>query len=324
LVGLALLAFVLVAAWAAVQAQQPGKIPRIGLLITASASIASPRLQAFQQALRDLGYVEGKNIQFEYRYAEGKPDTLPELVKELIALKVDLIVADTSNATQAAKNATQTIPVVFTSANDPVGDRQVSSLARPGGNLTGFSLLTADLNGKRLELLKDAFPKIVRVAFLPMTGDALAEKRFHEAEVAAMGLRLQLLRLSAKNTNDLENGFEAAKRAGAHAVIAHPSTFIATNRARIIELTAKYRFPAIYPSTPYAEAGGLMSYGPDAADNYRRAAGYVDKILKGTNPGELPVQQPMKFDFTINLKTVNQIGVTIPSNVLARADRVIR
>jgi putative ABC transport system substrate-binding protein len=306
------------------QAQQPGKIPRIGVLITASASIASPRLQAFQQGLRDLGYVEGQNIQFEYRYAEGKPDTLPELINELIALKVDLIVADTSNATQAAKNATQTIPVVFTSANDPVGDRQVSSLARPGGNLTGFSLLAADLNGKRLELLKEAFPKITRVAFLPITGEAIGEKRFNEAEVAAKGLRLQLQRLNAKGADDLVNGFEAVKRAGAQALIVHPSTFAVTNRSRIIDLAAQYRLPAIYPSTPYAEAGGLMSYGPDVVDNYRRAAVYVDKILKGTKPGDLPVQQPMKFEFIINVKAAKQIGLTIPPNVLVRADRVIR
>jgi putative ABC transport system substrate-binding protein len=307
-----------------VDAQETGKIPRVGVLISASPSAAASRVKAFHLGLHELGYVEGKNIIIDYRYAEGKPDTLPALVDELIVLKVDLIVADTSNATQAAKNATQTIPVVFTTANDPVGDRQVSSLARPGGNLTGFSLLALDLNGKRLELLKEAFPKLTRVAFLPITGEGIAEKRFKEAEIAAEGLRLQLQRLSSKGADDLGSGFDAAKHAGAQALIVHPSTFVVTNRARIIELAAKHRLPAIYPSTQYAEAGGLMSYGPDTLDNWRRAATYVDKILKGAKPADLPVQQPMKFEFVINLKTAKQIGLTIPPNVLARADKVIR
>jgi putative tryptophan/tyrosine transport system substrate-binding protein len=316
-------AFVLVSVHLA-DAQQQGKIPRIGILISALPSAGARRVEVLQQGLRELGYVEGKNIIIDSRYAEGKPDALPALVDELIALKVDLIVADTSNATQAAKNATKTIPIVFTTANDPVGDGQVASLARPGGNLTGFSLLTLDLNGKRLELLKEAFPKITRVAFLPVTGEAIGEKRFKEAEIAAKELQLQLQRLSAKGADDLGSGFDAAKRAGAQAVIVHPSTFIVTNRARIIELAAKHRLPAIYPSTPYAEAGGLMSYGPDPLDNWRRAATYVDKILKGTKPADLPVQQPMKFEFIVNIKAAKQIGLTISPNVLARADKVIR
>jgi ABC-type uncharacterized transport system substrate-binding protein len=306
------------------EAEQSGKVPRIGVLISASPSIASRRIQAFQQGLRELGYVEGKNIAFEYRYGEGRPDTLPERVAELVHLQVDLLVTDTSNATQAAKNATQTISVVFTTANDPVGDGQVASLAKPGGNLTGFSILALDLNGKRLELLKEAFPQITRVAFLPITGEAIGENRFKEAEIAAQGLRLRLQRLRTKGADDLESAFDAAKRSGAEAVLAHPSTFVATNRARIIELAAKHRLPVIFGGAEAAEAGGLMSYGPDIVDNYRRAAVYVDKILKGTKPADLPVQQPMKFEFVINLKTAKQIGLTIPPNVLARADRVIR
>jgi putative ABC transport system substrate-binding protein len=306
------------------EAQQSGKVPRIGILISASPSIASRRIQAFRQGLRELGYVEGKNIAFEYRYGEGRPDTLPERVAELIHLQVDLLVTDTSNATQAAKNATQTIPVVFTTANDPVGDGQVASLAKPGGNLTGFSILALDLNGKRLELLKEAFPQITRVAFLPITGEAIGENRFKEAEIAAQGLRLRLQRLRAKRADDLESAFDAAKRSGAEAVLAHPSTFVATNRARIIELAAKHRLPVIFGGAEAAEAGGLMSYGPDIVDNYRRAAVYVDKILKGTKPADLPVQQPMKFEFVINLKTAKQIDLTIPPNVLARADKVIK
>lgn len=306
------------------EAQQPGKVHRIGVLISASPSIASRRIQAFQQSLRELGYVEGKNIAFEYRYGEGRPDTLPERVSELVHLQVDLLVTDTSNATQVAKNATKTIPVVFTTANDPVGDGQVASLAKPGGNLTGFSILALDLNGKRLELLKEAFPQITRVAFLPITGEAIGENRFKEAEIAAQGLRLRLQRLRVKGADDLESAFDAAKRSGAEAVLAHPSTFVGTNRARIIELAAKHRLPVIFGGAEAAEAGGLMSYGPDIVDNYRRAAAYVDKILKGTKPADLPVQQPMKFEFVINLKTAKQIGLTIPPNVLARADRVIR
>ena len=281
-------------------------------------------MQAFQQGLRKLGYVEGKNILFEYRHADGKPEPVPELAAELVRLKVDVLVTDTSNATEAAKNATKTIPVVFTTANDPVGDGQVASLARPGGNLTGFSLLALDLNGKRLELLKEAFPKVTRVAFLTRLGTKTTEQRFNEAQVVAKGLGLRLQFLGAKGPEDLESAFEEAKRAGTQAVLAHPSTFVATNRARIIELAAKHRLPAIYSGSEAAEAGGLMSYGPDILDNYRRAAIYVDKILKGANPADLPVQQPMKFEFIINLKTAKQIGVTIPPNMLTRADKVIR
>jgi ABC-type uncharacterized transport system substrate-binding protein len=319
LIAVTLLVVVVIA-----EAQQSGKVPRIGILISASPSIASRRIQAFQQGLRELGYVEGKSIAFEYRYGEGRPDTLPERVAELIHLQVDLLVTDTSNATQAAKNATQTIPVVFTTANDPVGDGQVASLAKPGGNLTGFSILALDLNGKRLELLKEAFPQITRVAFLPITGEAIGENRFKEAEIAAQGLRLGLQRLRAKRADDLESAFDAAKRSGAEAVLAHPSTFVATNRARIIELAAKHRLPVIFGGAEAAEAGGLMSYGPDIVDNYRRAAVYVDKILKGAKPADLPVQQPMKFEFVINLKTAKAIGLTISPNVLARADKIIK
>jgi putative ABC transport system substrate-binding protein len=316
-------AFVLVSVHLA-HAQQPGKIPRIGILISASPSAAARRVEAFRHGLRELGYIEGKTIAFEYRYAEGRPETLPERVAELVRLQVDLLVTDTSNATQAAKNATTTIPVVFTTANDPVGDGQVASLARPGGNLTGFTILALDLNGKRLELLKEAFPKITRVAFLTRMRLGIAEQRFQETEAAAKGLGLRLQFLEGKSADDLESAFDAAKRSGVQAVLAHPSSFVVTNRGRIIELAAKHRLPAIYASIEAAEAGGLMSYGPDIVDNYRRAAVYVDKILKGTKPTDLPVQQPMKFDFVINLKTAKQIGLTIPPNVLARADRVIK
>jgi putative ABC transport system substrate-binding protein len=306
------------------RAQQPAKIPRIGVLISATPAAAARRVETIQRGLRELGYVDGKNIIIEYRYADGKLEPLAELAAELIRLKVDIIVTDTSNATSVLKSATKTIPVVFTSANDPVGDGQVASLAHPGGNLTGFTTLSSDLNGKRLELLKEAFPKIRRVGVIRRAGSPTQEQRFKNDEVAAKALKLQLQTILVKDADDLERAFDAAKKAGVHALTFTPSTFLVTNRQKFIDLTAKFRLPAIYPSTPHAEAGGLMSYGPDILDNDRRAAGYVDKILKGAKAGDLPVQQPMRFEFVINLIAAKQIGVTIPPNVLVRADKVIR
>jgi ABC-type uncharacterized transport system substrate-binding protein len=305
------------------EAQQPTKIARIGVLISGRPSIASRRIQAFKSGLRELGYVEGKNITLEYRYAEGKVESVSDLAANLVRLKVDIIVTDTSNATQAAKNATKIIPIVFTTANDPVGDGQVDSLARPGGNLTGLSILALDLNGKRLELLKEAFPNISRLGFLTRIGPT-SEQRFKEAETVAKGLGLQLQYVAAKDAEDLENTLDVAKRAGVQALLAHPSSFVATNRTRIIDLSIKNRLPVIYGSGDHAEAGALMSYGPDLVDNYRRAGTYVDKILKGAKPADLPVEQPIKFELVINLITAKKMNVTIPANVLARADRVIK
>jgi putative ABC transport system substrate-binding protein len=305
------------------EAQQPAKIPRIGVLISGRPSIASRRIQAFKSGLRELGYVEGKNITLEYRYAEGKVESVSDLAADLVRLKVDIIVTDTSNATQAAKNATKIIPIIFTTANDPVGDGQVDSLARPGGNLTGLSILALDLNGKRLELLKEAFPNISRLGFLTRIGPT-SEQRFKEAETVAKGLGLQLQYVAAKDAEDLENTLDVAKRARVQALLAHPSSFVATNRTRIIDLSIKNRLPVIYGSGDHAEAGALMSYGPDLVDNYRRAGTYVDKILKGAKPADLPVEQPIKFELVINLITAKQMGVIIPANVLARADRVIK
>jgi putative ABC transport system substrate-binding protein len=307
-------------------AQQGGKVPRIGLLFSASPSASASRVKAFQLGLRELGYVEGKNIIVEYRSADGKLDPLPELAAELVRLKVDIIVTDTSNAIDVAKNATKTIPVVFTAAIDPVGDGQVSSLAKPGGNLTGLSILAPELNGKRLELLKEAFPKITHVAYLTRDSGSTGrgQQRFKEAEVAAKRLGLRLQFFGAKGADDLDNTFDAVKSAGAHALTFPPTTFLVTNRARIIDLATKSRLPAIYPSTAYPETGGLMGYGPDVVDNFHRAAAYVDKILKGAKPGDLPVEQPKKFELWINLNAAKQIGVTIPPTMLARADKVIK
>ena len=329
LYALSLVGAMLFALCASADAQQTVTISRIGVLISGTSSNAAPRIRAFQQRLRELGYVEGKNIIIEQRYAEGKILIVPDLTGELIRLKPDVIVTDTSRAIQAAKNATKTIPVVFTQANDPVGDRQVASLARPGGNLTGFSLVAPELNWKRLELLKDVLPKITRIGFLTRTDPTpeagfTTDRRFKESKADAKGLGLQLHLAGATGADDLNNVFEEAKRIGVQALIAHPSTFMTTNRIRIIELAANHRMPVIYPATVYAEAGGLMSYGADVIENYRRAAVYVDKILKGTKPGDLPVEQPTKFEFVINLKTAKQIGLTIPPNVLMRADRVIK
>jgi putative ABC transport system substrate-binding protein len=312
-----------------VDAQQTVKFSRIGVLISGTSSFVRPRIEAFQQRLRELGYVEGKNITIEQRYAGGKVQMVPELTDELIRLKPNVIVTDTSRATQAAKDATKTIPVVFTAANDPVGDRQVASLAKPGGNLTGFSLIAPELNWKRLELLKDVLPKITRIGFLTRTGltpesDLVTDRRFKESEADARGLGLQLHLVGAKNADTLKNAFEEANRLGVQGLIAHPSTFMTTNRARVIELAAIHRMPVIYPATVYTEAGGLISYGVDLIENYRRAAVYVDKILKGAKPADLPVEQPTKFELVVNLKTAKQINLNIPPHVLARADKVIK
>jgi ABC-type uncharacterized transport system substrate-binding protein len=303
------------------EAQQPKRVPRIGLLVSSSSD--SPRRDAFLQGLRDLGYIEGKNITIEYRYTEGQLDRLPDLAAELVRLNVDVIVTAAISSVRAAKKATATIPIVFASVGDAVDSGLVASLARPGGNATGLTFFAPELDGKRLELLKEAFPKITRVAFLwrvPTTrGDLLKE-----AEAVAKTLGLQLQSLAVKGPDDFESAFKAARSGGAEALIVISNPLSNTHRPRIVDLAAKNRLPGIYPSTDFVEDGGLMSYGADILDNWRRAATYVDKILKGTKPADLPVEQPKKFEFVINLKTAKQIGITIAPNVLARADRVIR
>jgi ABC-type uncharacterized transport system substrate-binding protein len=318
-----LLATVLLTTIPSAEAQQPGRIPRIGILIGASASFYSARLEAFRQRLRELGYVEGKNILIEYRYAEGKLERLPDLAAELVRLKVDVIVA-TAQAVLPAKKASATIPIVFDAAGDPVGSGFVSSLARPGGNITGLSTMAPDLDGKRLELLKEAFPKVARVAFLWEQVATRGNRALTDMEAAAKALGLKLLSLPVRGIDDFESAFARAKREGAQALITTRGTLINTQQRQVFDFAAKNRLPAMYPASEFVEAGGLMSYAPNYTDLFRRAADFVDKILKGTKPADIPVEQPMKFEFIINLKAAKQIGVTIPPNLLVRANKVIR
>jgi putative ABC transport system substrate-binding protein len=306
------------------EAQQPARIHRIGILIPASASFLSARVEALRQGLRALGYVEGKNILIEYRYAEGKGERLPDLAAELVQLKVDVIVTSSPSATLAAKKASGTTPIVIASANDPVGTGLVSNLARPGGNITGLSLMVPDLDGKRLELLKEAFPKVVRVAFLWNPSGSRGNLALTVMEAAAKALGVKLLSLEVRSLDDFEGAFARAKKERAQALITTTGGLINTQQRRVLDFAAKNRLPAIYHYNEFVEAGGLMSYGPDNTDLWRRAAVYVDKILKGAKPADLPVQQATKFEFIINLKAAKQIGLTIPPNMLERADKVIK
>ena len=305
------------------EAQQPARIHRIGMLSPSSESFFSARDEAFRQRLRQLGYVEGKNIVIEYRYAEGKGERLPDLAAELVRLKVDVIVT-VGLAILAAKKASATIPIVFAAAGDPVGTGLVSSLAQPGGNITGLSLMAPDLDGKRLELLKEAFPKVARVAFLWQPGGPRENLPLTEMEAAAKALGLKLLSPEVRSLDDFEGAFARAKGNGAQALITTTGALINTQQRRVLDLAAKNRLPAIYHYSEFVEAGGLMSYAPDNTDLWRRAADYVDKILKGAKPADLPIEQPKKFELIINLKAAKQIDLTIPQSLLARADRVIK
>jgi putative ABC transport system substrate-binding protein len=319
-----LVAVVLLALGVAAEAQQPARIPRVGILAGASASNVSPRVEAFRQRLRELGYVEEKNIVIEYRYAEGKRERLPDLAAELVRLKVDVIVAFSPAAILAAKKASPAIPIVFASVGDPVGDGLVSSLARPGGNITGLSAMSPDLDGKRLELLKEAFPKVARVAFLWPSGGTRGNLTLTDMEAAANTLGLKVLSLPVRGLDDFESAFARAKRDGAQALITTPNSLIITQQRQLLDFAAKNRLPAMYPTSEFVEAGGLMSYAPNHADLWRRAATYVDNILKGAKPADLPVEQPTKFELVINLKTAKALDLTIPQSVLYRADKVIK
>jgi putative ABC transport system substrate-binding protein len=308
------------------QAQQKKKVPRVGYVeATGDPRTPGPSVEAFRQGLRDLGYIEGKNILVEYRYAEGKLDRLPGLVAELVQLKVDVLVAPVLPAVRAAKEATKTIPIVMVLAVDPVATGIVDSLARPGGNVTGLTRLTRDLSGKRLELLTEVVPRVSRVGVLwdaNAPGPVIA---FKEYETAARALKIQLQSLEVRGPDpDLEGAFQAAAKARATALIIITNPVLRRYLKRVAELANKNRLPSIYEVSEYVEGGGLLSYSSNETESFRRAATYVDKILKGAKPADLPVEQPTKFELVINLKAAKQIGLTIPPNVLARADRVIK
>jgi putative tryptophan/tyrosine transport system substrate-binding protein len=307
------------------EAQQPTKVPRIGYLIGASPSAYAARTEAFRQGLRELGYLEGQNIAIEYRYAEGKQqDRYPEFLAELVHLKVDVIVTGGGGgATRSAKGATVTIPIVMAMDNDPVGQGFVASLARPGGNITGLSTLAPEISGKRLELLKEIIPKLSRVVVLG-TSTGAAATSLKEVERAAGALKMKLQYLDVLSPKDIETAFREASKGRAEAVLVLPGPVFGPRRKQLADVAAKSRLPAIYPFPEFVEAGGLMSYSANITDLFRRAATYVDKILKGRKPADLPVEQPTKFELIINLKAAKQIGLTIPPNVLVRADRVIK
>ena len=318
-------ALILVVAGAAIaEAQQPGKVPRIGYLSATSPSVNPTRIEAFRQGLRELGYVEGKNIIIEWRYAEGNLDRLRELAAELVRLKVDLIVSAGPQPTRAAKEATTTIPIVMGYDSDPVGSGFVASLARPGGNITGLSALFPELSGKRLELLKEIVPRLSRVAVFGTSTWPGNAQALRETELAAGALGVQLQYLDVRGPKDVETAFRAAGKGRAEAVLVLTSSVLNSHRIQVADLAVKNRLPAVYGAPQYVEDGGLLSYAPSYTDLFRRAATYVDKILKGAKPADLPVEQPTKFEFVINLKAAKQIGLTIPPNVLARADKVIK
>ena len=323
-ISLLALCSLLLAPCSSVKAQQPKKVCRIGFLAATSRNSSPARREAFRQGLRDLGYVEGKNIVIEYRYAEGKLDRLPALVAELVRLKVDVIVTSGGASTRPAKEATSTIPIVMAQDTDPVGNGFVASLARPGGNVTGLSALTPEISGKQLELLKEIVPKLSRVAALGNSNNPGTAQALRETKLAAGAFAVQLQFLEIRTPKDIETAFQAASKGRAGAVLVLTSPVATSQRAQIAELAAKSRLPAISAQSDYMDAGGLMFYGPSITDLYRRAATYVDKILKGAKPVDLPVEQPKKFEFIINLKTAKQIGLTIPQAVLYRADKVIR
>jgi putative ABC transport system substrate-binding protein len=306
------------------QAQQPGRVPRIGFLIASTPSAMAPRLDAFQQGLLELGYMEGKNIVIERRHADGKSDHLPALAAELVSLKVDVIVTSGPTATRPAKEATSTIPIVMTFDDDPVGSGFVASLARPGGNITGLATLAPEISGKRLELMKETFPRLRRVAVIGTSNRQGTAQALKEMELAAQAYGVKIQYLDIQNPKDIESAFRAASKGHADAVLVLQTPILNSQRRQIADHALKSRLPAIYPASQYVEDGGLMSYGANISDLDRRAATYIDKILKDTKPADIPVEQPMKFEFIINLKAAKQIGLTIPPNVLARADKVIR
>jgi putative ABC transport system substrate-binding protein len=305
-------------------AQQPAKVPRIGFLSSLSPAAVSARMDEFRQGLRELGYVEGKNIVIESRWAEGKTERLPELAAELVRLKVDVIVTGGPSVNRFAKEATATIPIVLSFDNDPVGNGFAASLARPGGNITGLSTQYPEISGKQLELLKEIVPRLSHVAVLGNSIQPGNPQALREVELAAKAFGVKLQYLDILSPKDIETAFRAASKGHADAVLVLASQLVTSHPKQFAELAAKNRLPAIYWSPEFVEAGGLMAYSVSITDLFRRTATYVDKILKGVKPGDIPVEQPTKFELVINLKAAKQIGLTIPPNVLARADKVIR
>jgi putative ABC transport system substrate-binding protein len=305
-------------------AQQPAKIARIGFLYAASPEgVGAVRLQLLRDALRELGYVEGKNLQLEVRWGEGKLDRLPALAAELVQLKVDVIVAASSPAVLAASRATRTIPIVMPTSSDPVGDGLVASLARPGGNITGLSQMAPELGEKRLQLLKELFPKVSHAMAVLWNPDYVGMRaRFEQARVAAPAAGLTVRSVEVRDTRELDLAFEAIIREHPEAVVL-TDPFTLSQRAQLVEFAAEQRLPAIYENSDFVDVGGLMSYGPNISDLYRRAATYVDKILKGAKPADLPIEQPTKIELVLNMKAAKALGISFPASVLLRADKLI-
>jgi putative tryptophan/tyrosine transport system substrate-binding protein len=322
--GLSVIAFVLVAAGATAQAQQPAKVARIGYLSGSTPSNLAARIEAFRQGLRDLGYVEGKNIVIEWRDAKGNPDLLPAVAADLVRLKVDVIVSPGPTVTRAAKEATSTIPIVMAQDTDPVSSGFVTSLARPGGNITGLATLAPEVGGKQLELLKDITPKISRVAVIGNSTNPGDAQALRETVLAAGSSEIYLRYLDVLDPKDIETAFRTAVKGRADALLVLGNPILNAHRKQIVDFAVKHRLPATYTRPEFIEAGGLMYYGTNYNDLFRRAATYVDKILKGAKPADLPVEQPTKFEFIVNLKVAKQIGLKVPPHVLAKADRVIK
>jgi putative ABC transport system substrate-binding protein len=318
--------FVLVVAVAAAQAQQPAKVPRIGF-VTPIGDPNAPgfQVEGFRRGLRDFGYIEGKNIVVEYRYTEGKGDRNPVFVTELVQLKVDVLVVPGPGAIRAAKQATKTIPIVIVSQEDPVAAGFIDSLARPGGNITGVTRFTRELSGKRLELLTQVVPKISRVGALWDPNSQTSQPTlFKDYEAAAGALKIQLQSIEIRGLNDFEGAFRVAAKKRVNAIVVVRNPLHSRHQKQLADLAIKNRLPSMYESGDYVDAGGLVSYSPNEAERFRRAAYFVDRILKGAKPADLPVEQPTKFEFVINLKTANQMGLTIPQWVLMQADKVIK
>jgi ABC-type uncharacterized transport system substrate-binding protein len=312
------------AAWPlAARAQQAGRVYRIGVLETSPAASNAANFEALRKGLRELGYVEGQNLILDYRSADGRPERFPQLAAELLRLNVDLIVTRGTPAVMAAKNATGTIPLVMAASGEPVGTGVVAGLARPGGNVTGLSSLTSELDAKRLELMRETVASIRRIAFLQTMGNPVSPSRWEEFKTAALSLGLEAQLLDVREPQDIMRAFDTAIAQRADAILVAGDTVTSANRRQVVELAAKHRLPAMYTSTEFIEAGGLMAYGVNYPDLYRRAAIFVDKIFKGAKPADLPVEQPTKFDLVINLKAAKALGLEVPPTLLARADEVI-